>query len=686
MENDILQQNIQYLKGVGPVASALFNKIGIYTYKDLLEYYPRDYEDRTVVKKITELIVNESAIFIGTVVTKLITKRIRKSLTISSFFVEDISNNRIKVSIFNQTHMKNKIYLGNQYAFYGKIEENLGKLVVENPIIAEKDKLNEIKGIFPIYSLTKGLTNNYIIKLLKTILNNNINEDDIFNDDFRKKYNLCNINYANYHIHFPKDFNDIQTCRKRLIFEELLLLQLALINIKNRNIIQDKGICYKDVQYDLFKKMLPFDLTMAQKRCIDEIIKDMQSIQPMNRLIQGDVGSGKTIVAAIAMYIAVKNGYQSTIMAPTTILANQHYEELKKYFDKLNITTAIITSHTTKKEKRIIIEKLKNKEIDILIGTHSIIEDNIEFKSLGLIITDEQHRFGVKQRMKLSAKGNNADVIVMTATPIPRTLSLILYSDLDMSIIDELPKGRIPIKTYAVMDSLENRINNFIKTELDKKRQAYVVCPLIEENEDLDISAAENIYKEYKENIFKNYSVGFLHGKMSNKEKDCVMKDFSCGKIQIIVSTTVIEVGINVPNATLMIIENAERFGLSTLHQLRGRVGRGNFESYCILKTKNRSKEALKRLEIMVKSNNGFEIAEKDLELRGPGDFFGVRQHGLPEFKLANLLKDVELLNLTHKVAKEILKQDAKLVKDDNVKIKQELYRKYNAQLYNIGT
>lgn len=686
MLNQTLDQNIQYLKGVGPTKSILLNNLGIKTYRDLIEYYPREYEDRTVIKKIGELVFGDTAIFVGRVATRLSVNRVRRNLNISSFFVEDDKNNRIQIVIFNMAYIKNKINVGDEYAFYGKVTGAFGRLQVENPVIVEQQKAKSIQGIFPIYPLTKGITNNYLIKLEKEILDAKIDQEEIFTDEFRKKYNLCDINYANYNIHFPNSFQDIELCRNRIIFEELLLLQLALMNIKNRNLTNKKGICFCDIDYTKFKQLLPFELTGAQIRCINDVLKDMNQEKPMNRLVQGDVGCGKTIVAAIAMYVAVKNGYQAAIMAPTTILANQHYDELKKYYSKLGINIELLTGNTTKKTKGEIIEKLKSGEIDILFGTHAIIEDNVAFKNLGLIITDEQHRFGVKQRMKLSNKGEKADVMVMTATPIPRTLSLMLYSDLDMSIIDELPKGRIQIKTYAVMETLEERINNFIKKELNKGRQAYVVCPLIEANEELDLTAAENIYEEYKNKIFKGYNVGFLHGKMKNKEKDNIMNDFKLGKIQIIISTTVIEVGINVPNATLMVVENADRFGLATLHQLRGRVGRSTYESYCILKTKNRSKEALQRLEIMVKSSDGFKIAEKDLELRGPGDYFGIRQHGMPEFKLADLMKNIDLLNTTNKIAKEMIKEDPTLKLDKHIKIKQKLYDKYKQQLSNIGT
>ena len=480
-------------------------------------------------------------------------------------------------------------------------------------------------------------------------------------------------------IHFPKTFNDVKNARRRLIFDELFMLQLALMTIKDSNLGKKKTTKFSDVDITPFLELLPFKLTNAQSRVIDEIKKDMYSSRIMNRLVQGDVGSGKTIVAAIAIYIAVKNGYQAALMAPTTILANQHFNELSKYFSKLGITCDIITSSTTKKSKGIIIEKLKNNEIDVIIGTHSLIEDDIEFNNLGLVITDEQHRFGVKQRMKLGDKGSSVETLVMTATPIPRTLSIILYGDLDLSIIDEMPPDRKPVKTYVVNDNLEARVNEFIRKQVREGRQAYIVCPLVEDNEALELKSVEMLYEKYKNEIFKELNVEFLHGKMKNKEKDEIMRRFKNNEVNILISTTVIEVGISVSNATIMVIENADRFGLAALHQLRGRVGRGSHESFCILKSNNRSLQARQRLKIMETSNSGFDIAQKDLELRGPGDFFGIRQSGLPEFKLANLLTDVNVLKETQDAVKDILKEDRNLSK--HIPLKKELFDKYGEQL-----
>ncbi len=679
-----LNKSVQFVKGVGEVRAKQLDKMGIKNIYDLITYYPRVYEDRTNIKKIKDFILGENVLFKATVMSRVTTRRIRKNLTIHSFFVGDGSGS-IKITVFNQNYLKNTIYEGKEYGFYGKVEGNILRFEINSPEIVPVDKMYSISGIRPVYPLVGGITNNYMISTIKQFVNDKLNMKEIFSDNFLRKYNLEGINKAICDIHFPANYSDIEKARRRHIFEELYLLELALMSIKQSN-IKLNGIRFNNIDVSEFLMHIPFELTNAQKKCLDEILKDMNSANVMNRLVQGDVRSGKTIIAALAMYVAVKNGYQAAMMAPTTILATQHYDDLKIIFDKLNISVDIITGKTTKKQKEIILEKLIDGKIDILFGTHAILEDNVEFKNIGLVVTDEQHRFGVKQRMKLSSKADNIDTLVMTATPIPRTLALTLYSDLDISIIDELPKGRIPIKTNAVFvnENMENRINTFISKHLDQGRQAYVVCPLIEDSEESDLVAATDLYERCKNDIFKKYNVGFLHGKMKNKEKDEVMNQFKNKEFDILISTTVIEVGVNVPNATIMVIENADRFGLAALHQLRGRVGRGSYESFCILKTQNKSKTSMERLKIMENSNNGFVIAEEDLKLRGPGDFFGIRQHGLPEFKLANLLKDIELLKLAIDAAKETLENDSKLEKKENSNLKETLNAKFGDALNNI--
>ncbi len=685
METLNLENNIQYLKGVGPTKATLLNNIGIYTIGDLIEYYPRAYEDRTQLKKIGDFIDGEYVLFIADVAKDATMQRIRKNLFIINTVVVDETGN-CKMTWFNQKYIKDRLKEGNKYLFYGKVIYEYGRPCIESANIYDINQLDKIQGIYPIYSLTSGITQNYIFKLMSLAYESKPLIQDIFSDEFRKKYNLCEINYAIQNVHFPKSFSAVEIARRRLIFEELFLFQLALMIIKDNGLGIKKKKVYKDVDITPFLDLLPFSLTNAQSKVVEEIRKDLLSNKLMNRLVQGDVGCGKTMVAAISIYIAVRNGFQATMMAPTTILANQHYEELSGYFSKLGIKTDIITSSTTKKTKEKIIQKLKNNEIDVLIGTHSLIEDNVEFNNLGLVITDEQHRFGVKQRMKLTNKGESVDTLVMTATPIPRTLAIMLYGDLDLSLIDEMPPGRTPVKTFVINDNLEYRLNNFLKKQINEGRQVYVVCPLVEDNETMDLKSVQSLYEKYKNEFFREYNVEFLHGKMKNKEKDEIMQRFKDNQTNILISTSVIEVGISVSNATVMVIENADRFGLAALHQLRGRVGRGTYESFCILKSNNKSLKARERLKIMEKSNNGFDIAQKDLELRGPGDFFGFRQSGLPEFKLANLLKDISVLKDAQVAAKEVIKEDKKLCLDKNLPLKNTLLKKFGEQINNITT
>ena len=683
MENINLDTSVQYLKGVGPKMYELLNKLSIYTVKDLLEYYPRVYEDRTKVTPISDFQKDQNVLFLGTLI-KPVTMVYAKKKKILSTVVVDDSGAIAMLTWFNQVYIKDRIKEGGTYLFYGKVGSVSGsRATLDSCSIYDVNDLDKIQGLYPIYPLTAGITQNYLFKLINNLMDSGIMVNEIFNEEFRRKYRLAEANYALRNIHFPKSYEMVNIARNRIIFEELFLFQLALLNMKQIEVEHTNTNTYSDLDESEFLKLIPFELTGAQRKVVSQIKKDMSSKTVMNRLVQGDVGSGKTMVAAIAMYLAVKNGYQAALMTPTTILANQHYIELSQYFEKLGINVEIITSSTTKKQKEKIIEKLKNNDIDILIGTHSIIEDNVEFNNLGLVVTDEQHRFGVKQRMKLSAKGNVVDTIVMTATPIPRSLAIILYGDLDLSIIDELPPGRKPVETCVVNDSYNQRVYNFLKKQINEGRQVYVVCPLVEENEDLDLNSVEKLYEEYKKE-FNGYNVAILHGKMKNKEKDSIMQEFKANKINILISTTVIEVGISVPNATVMVIENSDRFGLAALHQLRGRVGRGSASSYCILKSNNKSAIARQRLDIMRKSNDGFEIAQKDLELRGPGDFFGVRQSGMPEFKLANLLTDTKILESTQEAVKTLIEEDRTLSLPQNSKIKNALYNKYGEQLKNV--
>ena len=537
--------------------------------------------------------------------------------------------------------------------------------------------------IIPIYPLTYKLSQNQLRKIMEAGIKEVYgNLKETLPSYLLKEYKLEDINNATKHIHFPDEFKDFNIARNRLVFEELLTVQLALLELKNSYNNDIKGIEFsKNAKMSDVINTLPFKLTKAQLRVLEEIDNDMESSKNMNRLLQGDVGSGKTVVAMCAAYKAVKSGYQAAIMAPTAILASQHLENFRDILENLGIRCELLISGITKKKKEDILERLKNGEIDILIGTHAIIEDNVIFKNLGLVVTDEQHRFGVKQRTKIAEKGENPDVLVMTATPIPRTLALILYGDLDISIIDELPPNRKKIETFAVNKSMTDRVNNFIRKQLEEGRQAYIVCPLVEENEEMDLKSVEKIYETYSKEVFPDYKVDFIHGKMKQKDKDSIMERFKNKEIDVLVSTTVIEVGVDVPNSNIMVIENAERFGLAQLHQLRGRVGRGKYQSYCILKFEGKSDNVRKRMKVMCDTNDGFIISEKDLELRGSGDFFGTMQHGLPEFKIANLFEDVGILKLVQSVATKILLDDPKLEKQENKLLKELIKDKFTKRI-----
>ena len=584
---------------------------------------------------------------------------------------------------FNQSYLKNKFKQGEKYTFYGKISNIFGKITINSPVFDEEGKTSNTGKIIPIYPLTFSLSQNTI----RRIMENAIKEvegklEETLPEYILKEYKLEGINEATKSIHFPQEFKDFNIARNRLAFEELLTMQLALLELKNSYINEEKGIQFsKDVHMSDIINKLPFQLTNAQRRVLEEIDNNMESDKPMNRLLQGDVGSGKTVISMCAAYKAVKCGYQAAIMAPTAILATQHLENFKKIFDELDIKCELLISAMTKKKKTELLERLKNGEIDILIGTHALLQENVEFKNLGLVVTDEQHRFGVKQRTTIVEKGQNPDVLVMTATPIPRTLALILYGDLDISIIDELPPNRKKIDTFAVTKGMEDRINNFIKVQLKEGRQAYIVCPLVEENEELDLKSVEKLYEKCKTETFPEYRVEYIHGKMKAKDKDDIMMRFKNKEIDILISTTVIEVGVDVPNANIMVIEDAQRFGLAQLHQLRGRVGRGEYKSYCILKYEGKGETVRKRMKVMCDTNDGFIISEKDLELRGSGDFFGTMQHGLPEFKIANLFEDMNILKVAQEAAIKIIDKDPKLEKEENMRLKRLIKDKFTKRI-----
>ena len=676
-----LEKDVKYIKGVGPNRVKLLNKLGIYTLKDLITYYPRTYEDRSKPKNIIECIDGEETLISGYAVTSVNDIRL-KGKTMQKLVIKD-ETGMATITWFNQSYLKNKIKEGKKYTFYGKIHNYFGKITINSPVFDEDGMKKNTGKIVPIYPLTFNLSQNTIRKIMENGIKEIKNQlKETLPEYILKKYNLEEINKATRNIHFPADFSEFINAKNRLVFEELLSMQLALLSLKNNYLTEEKGIEFsKEVKMSDIIDKLPFKLTGAQNRVLKEINDNMESSKSMNRLLQGDVGSGKTVIAMCSAFKAVKSGYQVAVMAPTAILATQHLENFKKLFDDLNIKCELLISAMTKKKKMELLERLESGEIDILIGTHALLQENVKFKKLGLVITDEQHRFGVKQRTTIVEKGQNPDVLVMTATPIPRTLALILYGDLDISIIDELPPNRKKIDTFAVTKGLEERINNFIKLQLKDGRQAYIVCPLVEENEELDLKSVEQLYEKCQKEVFPEYKVEYIHGKMKAKDKDDIMLKFKNKEIDILISTTVIEVGVDVPNANIMVIEDAQRFGLAQLHQLRGRVGRGEYKSYCILKFEGKSENTRKRMKVMCDTNDGFIISEKDLELRGSGDFFGTMQHGLPEFKIANLFEDVKILKLVQEISSEIINNDLKLEKEENNKLKKLVNEKFTKRI-----
>ena len=678
----VINESIQYVKGIGPKKAEKLNRLGIYTIKDLLYYFPRQFEDRSIIKKIAQL-EDEEKVTVKALITNIESYTPKKGMTITRIDVKD-DTGFAKLTFFNREYIKNTFRVGDSILAFGKVKKN-GRFVELNSCELEylSSSPKNIGKLMPVYPLSYGITNKDIMNTIRMVFENkDIRIPEYMPEHLMKKYRLCGIEYAIKNIHFPKDKESLKVALYRLIFEELLVLQLGLFMYKGGS-SDKKGIVFKrDSRLDDVLESLPFKLTRAQSRALNEIIDDMCSEKVMNRLVQGDVGSGKTVVALLALAECVFNGYQGALMAPTEILAQQHYESFTETFEDIGINVELLTGSVTKKQKEGILQRARDGEIDILIGTHALIEDNVEFKNIGLVITDEQHRFGVRQRGKLSSKGTSPDILVMTATPIPRTLALILYGDLDISIIDELPPGRQPIETIAVEKKKRDKVyNSLVRREVDKGRQVYIVCPLVEESESLDITSATETAEEIKRDFFPDLRVGLLHGKMKPSEKDAIMTAFKNHELDILVSTTVIEVGVNVPNSTLMIIENAERFGLAQLHQLRGRVGRGKHQSYCVLIYGSNSEVCRKRMGIMEETNDGFKISEKDLEIRGPGEFFGTMQHGVPELKVANLFKHMKILKTVQQEARIIIGEDPTLDFKEYRGLKREIESKFKDKI-----
>lgn len=651
-----IDSDIRYVKGVGEKRAQLFGKLGAGSVGALLRLYPRSYEDWSRPYSIAQAPFNEVCCVKATVAAPVKEHRIRAGMVLYRTQATD-GESLLQITLFNNRFAASALQEGEAYLFYGKITGTARKREMSAPEIR---RASVGQGIHPVYPQTQGLSTKMIeMAVGQAFRGLGDSLADPLPTPLRQAYSLCHLRYALENVHFPESYEALAIARQRLIFEELLTLQLGLLRLRMGTVVKTNLVLGKDESKPFFS-LLPFSPTGAQCRAVEEAVRDMKSGKAMNRLLQGDVGSGKTAVAAALCYCAVKNGWQAAMMAPTEILAGQHYHSLSGLLAPAGVRVALLTGSTKAAEKRKIREALAAGEIGLLVGTHSLLQEEVRFSRLGLVVTDEQHRFGVEQRAVLAAKGEQVHMLVMSATPIPRTLALIIYGDLDISVLDELPPGRRQVQTLVMGTGKRERVYAFLKKEMDAGRQAYIVCPLVEEG-DGGLTSAEQYAKTLKEGPFSAYSVGLLHGKLKPKQKEQVMAQFQEGSLSLLVATTVIEVGVDVPNATVMVIENAERFGLSQLHQLRGRVGRGKEQSYCILISDARNEAAVRRLKAMRSTSDGFRIADEDLKLRGPGDFFGQRQHGLPELRIADMAEDVEVLRSAQAAARGILQLDPSL-------------------------
>ena len=656
------------IKGIGEKKLALLNKLGIFTVNNLLEYFPYSYIDTTKFKKISE-ITEEGSYSYRLKIISLMENRKKKNIRVTKFLAMDEEMNYCTIVYFNNIFISKNLKINNVYEMYGRAKL-LGKNIeIQSPTM--QNKVNIIGSVIPQYHLCKGISNLDLVKIIQNLLKKNSYFEEKLPSNILNELNLESYDNAIRNIHFPKDNESFIRAKRRLAFDEIFYFQLSMKKFKKKN---DDAISFKIKNETLeFINSLSFKLTNSQNKVLEDIFNDMSSDRQMNRLIQGDVGCGKTIVSFIAMFNVVKNGFQSVLMAPTEILARQHFENAIELFEKHNIKVELLVGSLKESEKKTIREKIENGQVDIIIGTHAVFQEKVVYKNLGFVITDEQHRFGVKQRLLLSKKSKNPDILVMSATPIPRTVGLVMFCDLDISTIDELPSGRGKVNTYFVDENYEDRYMNFIKKHISEGRQAYIVCPLVDESDTLELQSVINLYERLKERYFQDVEIEFIHGKIKPVDKDSIMKNFENGKIKVLVATTVIEVGINVPNSNIMVIYNAERFGLSQLHQLRGRIGRGNYDSFCILVSNNKSTNVKKRMDIMCSSNDGFYISEQDFLLRGYGDILGYRQSGEARFKILNIQKDYELLKLAIKYVDKLLRDDFNFEKEENQVVKRNV-------------
>lgn len=673
-----LRESVTSLKGVGPKKAEALKKLGISTMEDLVFFLPRSYEDRRNRIDISDAAEDQNSVVTGEV--KLVVndryRGGRKQML--RLLVED-GTGSMEVVFFNAKYLQHSFRTGRKYTFFGKVTRNFGKMQMIHPEFSDADGMED--GILPVYPLTKGISQREMRTWQKSLKRAYSMAEDILSSEAVERNRLCSLSYALENVHFPQEKQKLLEAKYRLIFDELLILQTGLFMARQNVTDGRNGIAFSpEADTGRYIESLPYPLTGAQQRCVEEIERDLESSTAMNRLVQGDVGCGKTAVAEIAMYKAVKSGYQAVLMAPTEILAAQHFDGISRAFEAHGIRTAFLTGSLKAAQKREVLEQIATGEAQVIIGTHAVIQPDVEFSRLGLVITDEQHRFGVRQRVKLREKGENPNVLVMTATPIPRTLSVILYGDLDVSIIDELPPGRQQTVTRCLKSEKRGECYDFVEQQLKQGRQAYVVTPLIEESETLDAKSAEQVAAELKKR-FRGYSVELIHGAMSQDEKDRIMESFSRGETDVLVATVVIEVGINVPNATVIVIENSERFGLAQLHQLRGRVGRGSHRSYCFLILDGGSEIAEKRGQIMEASSDGFFIAEEDLKLRGPGEIFGTRQHGLPDLAITDLSKHMKILDQAKEEAKAMLADDPALDAHEHSALRRRITKLFGEDL-----